>query len=75
MLVLHHCEKTHPRRVEINLQAQDGAAPVQGATSANFHVSVNVPCEQRHSVSSQTIPYIRPALDSGLISLFLDLSK
>ena len=57
--------------VEINIQTQDGAAPVWSVTSANFRVS----CDQKHGVSNQTIPYIGPAVDSGLISLFLDLSK
>ena len=57
--------------VEINIQTQDGAAPVWSVTSANFRVS----CDQKHGVSNQTIPYIGPAVDSGLISLFLDVSK
>ena len=61
--------------VEINFQIQDGATPVRSVTSANFRVSVNVSCDQKHDVSNQTIPYIGPAVHSGLISLFLDLSR
>lgn len=46
--------------IEITFQAQNGAAPAQGATSANqnlydFFVPVNAPLDQECSTSSQSL--------------------
>lgn len=53
--------------VEINFQTQDGATPARSVTSANFSVSVNVSCDQKHGVSNQ----IFHILDCALWTHFL----